>query len=192
MKQGGNRSRGDHGSRQPVMERHHTVFGKAENTEYVKDGHQKGVYLCRKNTGTDIGGKIQGAGQHIDKDHGRQDKALGGSGQINNIFSGPGIAFLVLMMRNKWISADTDNLIKEIQGKKIIGKSHSDGTEEGQGKTGVKPGLGMFLQAAHIAHGVKYSYNPEKRSGQRKYHGKGINPEGDGQARQNIENPAFQ
>ena len=95
-------------------------------------------------------------------------------------------------MSNQWIRADADNLIKEIQGEKVVSKSHTDCPEESQCKTGIKSGLGMFVQTAHVAHGIEHCNNPQERSCQSKNHGKGINPERNAYAGKNIKNSALQ
>ena len=91
-------------------------------------------------------------------------------------------------MSNQRISADTDNLIKEIHGKKVIRKGYADGTENSQSKTGVKPGLRMFLQPPHISHGIKSCAHPQATGNESEYHGHRVCPQGNAQARQNLKN----
>ena len=70
------------------------------------------------------------ASQNIDKNHGRQYESLCSRSQVNNVLPGPSIPFFILMMSDQWVGADADNLIKEIQGKKVVRKSHTDSPEE--------------------------------------------------------------
>ena len=106
--------------------------------------------------------KVKGSGQNVDKDHGRQQEQLGRSCQVDNVFSCPGVALIVLVMCNQWIGADRHYLIKKVQGKKVVGQRNTDGSEDRQGKSGVEPGLGMFLQSPHIAHRVIDRNSPER------------------------------
>jgi hypothetical protein len=174
------------------MERHYTIFGKPENTADVKQGYQGGINISRKNASADIGGKVKGAGQDINQGHSRQDKELGRRSQVDNILSRSHVPLIILVVGNQRIGADRNDLVKEVQGEEVIGKGNTDGPEERQGKTGIKAGLGMFMQTAHVAHGIENRNDPQKRSGQGKYHGKGIDPESYAYAWENIENRAFQ
>ena len=130
MEQRTDRCRGNHGAWQPVMERHDTILGKSKNAADIQYGYQGGVNVWRQNTSAYVRCKIKVAGQNIDKDHGRQYKSLCSCGQVNNILPGPGIPFFILVMSDQWVGADTDDLIKEIQGKKVVRKSHTNSPEE--------------------------------------------------------------
>ena len=65
------------------------------------------------------------------------------------------------MMGNQRIGADRDDLVEEVEGEEVVGEGHTDGTEDGQGETGVETGLGMFVQSPHIAHGIEDGDGPE-------------------------------
>ena len=162
MEKGGDRGRGDHGTGQPVVKGHDAVLGKTEETEDIEHDNQCLVDIGREDAGRDIGGKVEGAGQHIDENHGRQQEGLGGCCQVDNVFPGAMIAFFILMMGDQRIGADGDDLVKEVQGEKIVGEGHTDGTEDGQREAGIEPGLGMFVQAPHISHGIEDGDGPER------------------------------
>ena len=162
MEQGGDRGRGDHGTGQPVMKRHDAVLGKAEEAEDIEHDHHRLAQRRREDAGGDVGGEIKRAGQHIDQDHGRQQEDLGGGGQVDDIFPASFVAFLVLVMGDQRIGADGDDLVEEIQGEQVVGEGHPDGPEDRQGKTGVEPGLGMLLEAAHVAHRIKDRNHPQR------------------------------
>ncbi len=180
MKQGTDRSRGYHGTGQPVMHRHYTVFCKTDDTANIEDDHQSTTHIGRENTCVNIISKIQAAGQHIDKNHCRQQQTFGCGGQVDNILACPGIALLVLVVGDQRIGTDGNNLVEEIHGKKIICKGDSHGSKKRKRETGIKARLCMLIQRPHIAHGIKCRHNPEERGNKGKYHGKGIRPKGKG------------
>jgi len=187
VQQGTDRSRRDHRRGQPVVQGHDARLGKPQQTEDIEHGHQPGVVTGWKDAGGDIGGEIQGAGQHIDQDHRRQQQSLGGGSQVNDVLTGAGVGFLILMMGDQGVGADADNLVKEIHGEEVVGEGHPDRPEQRQGEAGVEAGLGVFFEAAHIAHGVEDRQHPQEGGDQGEDHRKTIGPQGDTQAGQNLE-----
>jgi hypothetical protein len=132
----------------------------------------------RKDAGSDVVAEVQGAGQHVDQDHGRQHETFGGSGQIDDVFLGTFVAFFILVMSHQRIGADADDLVEEVHGQQIVGKGYADGAEQRQGKAGVETGLGMFMQAAHISGRIEHCQDPEKEATRAKIIEMCIHPEG--------------
>ncbi len=91
------------------------------------------------------------------------------------------------MMGNQRIGADRDDLVEEVQGKEVVGKGDPDGPERCQGKTGIEAGLGMFLEAPHIAHGVEDGNDPQRGGHQGEDHRQGVGPQGDRHTRKDSE-----
>ncbi len=156
------RGRGNHCPRQPVMKGHDTIFCKAEYTKNIEHDNQSLVDIRWEDAGGDVWCKIQSTGKNIDENHGRKQESLRCCSQINNVFSSAIVSLFVLMMCDQGIGTDGDNLIKKIHGEKIVGESDSDGTEDCKSKTGIKAGLRMLFQAAHITHGIENSNCPER------------------------------
>ena len=120
------------------------------------------VNVGGNNAGANVVGKIEGAAQNINQDHGRQNQAFGGGGQVGEIFFAAFIALFILMMGHQRIGADADDFVKQIQGEQIVGKGAAHGAEQGQGEAGVETRLRVLLQAAHIAGRVKHRDHPEE------------------------------
>jgi len=162
MEQGRDRCRGDHRSRQPVVERHDAVLGKTEETEDIEHRHQHLVHVVGEDPGRDVGGEVEGAGQYIDQDHRRQQEELGGRRQVNDVFTCPFVTFRVLMMGDQWVGADRNDLVEQIHRQKIVGKGHPDGPEDRKGETGVEAGLGVFFEPPHIPHRIVNGDGPQR------------------------------
>jgi len=152
MKQRGNRCRCNHRPGQPMMKWHDPVFGKTEDAEDVQHDDQRLVHIGGEDTRGDVCGEIERSGQDIDENHGRQEKGLGGRGEIDQIFASAVVSFLVLMVGNQRIGADRDDFIKQVHGKEVVGEGNPYGAKDGQGETGVKASLGMFVQPPHVPH----------------------------------------
>ncbi len=100
------------------------------------------------------------------------------------------------MVGNQRIGADRDNLIKKVHGKEIIRKGNANGAKYRQRKTGVKPGLGMLLQPAHIAHRIVNRNGPQRGGDQGKDHRHRVRPQGNAYIGQNgkqgqLQHPAI-
>jgi hypothetical protein len=72
--------------------------------------------------------------------------SFGGSRQVDKIFTSAVISLLVLVVSNQGIGADRDNLVEKIHGEEVVGKGDADCSKDGQGETGIEPGLGMLLR----------------------------------------------
>ena len=179
VEQGADRRGGDHGAGEPIVEGHHGVLGEAENAAGVQGRHHPAVNIRRQDAGGDVVGEVEVPLQDVDQDHGRQHQALGGAGQIGEVFPAALVAFLVLVVGDQGIGADADNLVEKIQGKQVVGEGAADGAEQGQGEAGVEARLLMLVEAAHITRRVEHSDDPQERGGQREDHRERIRPQRD-------------
>src|SRR5215813_8616682 len=99
MEQRTDRGGRDHRTRQPVMERHHAVFGKPENAARVESSNDPVMHSGRDDAGADIRCEIQRSTQDINEHHRWKDESLRGCGEVGEVLSAALITFLVLMMR---------------------------------------------------------------------------------------------
>ena len=109
-------SRRNHGTGQPVMEGHDTIFGKSEEAEDVEHNNDPALSVSGKESFRNIMREIQSTGNDINKDKSRQQEELGSSCQVNNIFLCSSIPFFILCVGNKRIGTDRNNLVKQIHG----------------------------------------------------------------------------
>src|SRR5215813_12172311 len=99
MEQGADGRGRDHRTRQPVVERHHAVFGKSENTARVESGDYSVMHIWRDDAGANIRCEIQRSTQDVNEHHRWKDESLRGCGEVGEVLSAALITFLVLMMR---------------------------------------------------------------------------------------------
>jgi hypothetical protein len=169
------------------VQRHHPVLGETEDAENVEHVTSTGLAPSGRIPVLMLSAKSRVPVSDVDQDHRRQDQALGGGGQVNDVLLGPFVALPVLVMGDQGVGADADDFIEEIEGEEVVGKGDPHGPEQGQGETGVEPGLGMLVQPPHVAGRVENRQNPEKGSGQGEDQGKGVHPQGHRNPGQNLE-----
>ena len=106
------------------MERHDPRFGKTKKTEEIGDTHNKAVSISRKNPLGNIDGiKIKGSTENIDDNHCRQQERLRRKHQVNDIFFGSSIPFLILMVHDQRIGKNGNNFVEQVESKQVTGKS---------------------------------------------------------------------
>ena len=140
----------------------------------------------------DVVGEVQGAGQHVDQHHRRQDQALGGGGQVDQVFLAALVAFLVLVMGDQRIGADADDLVEQIKREQVVGERAADGAEQRQGEAGVEARLRVLVEAAHVAGRVEDRQHPQERGGHGEDHRQRVGPQRDAQAGQQLEHGEVQ
>jgi len=67
------------------------------------------------------------------------------------------------VVRDEWIGRYADDLVKEIKGEEVVGEGATNGAEQREGEAGAEARLGVLLQAAHVAGGVKHGHHPQER-----------------------------
>ena len=157
--------RGDHRAGQPVVQRHDAIFRETQDAADVEDDDDAVVDVGGQYPGVRVGGEIERPREDIDQDHGRQDEPFCSGGQVDEVFLGALVALLILVVRDKRVGRDADDLVEEIEREEIVGKRAADRTEEGEGKAGVETRLGMLLEAAHVAGRIKHRDHPQERGG---------------------------
>jgi len=162
VQQGRHRRRRNHGPRQPVVQRHDAVFGKAQQAADVEHRGQGIADPAVEDALVAVVGKVQIAREHVDDDHGGQHQTLGRSGQVDDILARAFIPLFVLVVGHQGVGADADHLIEQVEGKEVVRKGHAHGSEQGQRETDAEAGLGVLLEAAHVARRVEHGDNPQK------------------------------
>ena len=66
-------------------------------------------------------------------------------------------------MGDQWKGRDGEHLVEEVDGKQVGREGHPHGGAKGEGEKGIKPSLGVLVEAAHVADGVEGGRNPEDR-----------------------------
>src|ERR1019366_6139623 len=145
------------------VQRHHAVLGEAEDAAGVENGDEAVVDADGENASVDVGGEVERAGKQVEHYHRGENEALGGGGEVNEVFAGAFVAFVVLMVGYQRVSDDADDLVEKIEREEIVGERAADGAEEREGETGVEARLLMLMETAHVAGGVKDGQHPEER-----------------------------
>src|SRR6187200_1051172 len=100
---------------------------------------------CRQDARIDAERKVQGSAEHVNHHHGRQNQTFGRARQIRQILPGPLITFLVLVMRDERIGANTYYFVEQVKSQQVVRKRAADGAEQGERKTGVKASLLVLM-----------------------------------------------
>ena len=97
----------------------------------------------------------------VGDDHGRQDQGYGGAHDVEEVLAPRGAGLGVLVMGDQGIGSQGKHLVKEVQGEQVGAKGHPDGGGQGHREKAVVAGLGVLIQAAHVADGVGAGHDPQ-------------------------------
>ncbi len=87
------------------------------------------------------------------------------------------------MMTNQGIRTNRNYLVEEIHGKEVVRQGNTDGSKDGQGKTGIKAGLTGFIMSPHVTQRVEDRDHPQRGGDHGKDHGEAVRPQGNRESR---------
>ena len=182
--------RGRHHRRgQPGVQRHHRGLGEPEQVAEVDHAQQRrrGVDPRQQPARHEVERPRQMVGQR----QRREQPALRRAHQVDEVFPRAVPGLVVLVVVDERIGDEAQDLVEDHQGEQVGGERTSGRRREAGGETGEEPGLRVLLQAAHVADGIDRRRDPEQRRDAREHHPQRVDPEGEVDPRQDLEQPAF-
>ena len=184
MKQGGNRSRRDHGCRQPAVQRHDSCLDGAchdhqdENElEHPLRSHVRGEEAARL--------EVDGPCDAVDGDDAGEEE-LTGDQCINEVFAARRERFRISLMKHQRVARKGQEFVENKEGDEVRrhGDAHDRREADREGRE--IAGLFFFIVASHVADGVKVHRYPEHGGERSKDHARRIRlqrePQGIGDA----------
>ena len=185
MQQRAHRGRRHHGRGQPGVEGHDGGLGEtAQVTEIDRAQQQaRGVDAVEQAGGFEI----EGAGHLVSERQPGQQEGLGSPHQVDQVAPAAVPGFLVLLVVDQGIGDQAERLVEDDQGEQVGGEGPADGRRQADGETGEEAGLGVLLQAPHVADAVDRGDDPQQGRYGGEHHAQGIHPEGEIHPRQYLE-----